>query len=97
MGVAQRPGHVFLGWFTEAEGGQRVTADFVPEADMTLYAHWVSQEQLQNEWMAGGNCWYLYSDGISTMICMELEGALYYFSAMEPMCQNWMVWTDAAV
>ena len=97
MGVAQRPGHVFLGWFTEAEGGQRVTTDFVPEADMTLYAHWVSQEQLQKEWMAGGNCWYLYSDGISTMICMELEGALYYFSAMEPMCQNWMVWTDAAV
>ena len=94
LGIAQRPGYVFLGWFTEAEGGQRVTADFVPEADMTLYARWVSQDQLRNEWLAG-NCWYLYSDGISTLICMELEGALYYFSAMEPMCQSWMVWTDA--
>lgn len=92
----QRPGHVFLGWFTQAEGGERVTADFVPQEDMTLYAHWVSQEQIRNEWMQGGNCWYLYSDGISTMVCMELEGTLYYFSSLEPMCQNWMVWTDAA-
>lgn len=95
LGAAQRPGHVFLGWFTEVEGGQRVTADFVPEGNVTLYARWVSQDQLRNEWLAGGNCWYLYSDGISTLICMELEGALYYFSAMEPMCQSWMVWTDA--
>ena len=94
--VPQRPGYVFLGWFTETEGGQRVTADFVPEKNMTIYAHWVSHEQLRMEWLAGGNCWYLYSDGISTLICMELEGALYYFSAMEPMCQSWMVWTDAA-
>ena len=94
--VAQRPGYVFLGWFTEAEGGERVTADFVPEENMTIYAHWVSHEQLCNEWLAGGNCWYLYSDGVTTMVCMELEGALYYFSAMEPMCQSWMVWTDAA-
>lgn len=94
--VAQRPGYVFLGWFTEAEGGERVTADFIPEENMTIYAHWVSYEQLCNEWLAGGNCWYLYSDGVTTMVCMELEGALYYFSAMEPMCQSWMVWTDAA-
>ena len=93
--VAQRPGYVFLGWFTEAEGGERVTADFVPEENMTIYAHWVSYEQLCNEWLAGGNCWYLYSDGVTTMVCMELEGALYYFSAMEPMCQSWMVWTNA--
>ena len=63
---------------------------------MTLYAHWVSKEQLHTEWLAGGNCWYLYSDGISTLICMELEGVLYYFSSLEPLCQNWMVWTDAA-
>lgn len=97
LGVAQRPGYVFLGWFTEAEGGQRITADHIPEGNMTCYAHWVSQEQLRGEWMAGGNCWYLYSDGISTMICIELEGALYYFSSLEPMCQSWMVWTDAGV
>ena len=93
--VPQRPGYVFLGWFTQAEGGERVAADYIPDGNVTLYAHWVSQEQIRGEWLAGGNCWYLYSDGISTMICMELEGALYYFSSLEPLCQNWMVWTDA--
>lgn len=97
LGVAQRPGYVFLGWFTEPDGGQRITSDYVPQGDMTLYAHWVSQEQLRNDWMASGNCWYLYSDGVSTMICMELEGTLYYFSSLEPMCQDWMVWTDAGM
>ena len=91
----QRPGYVFLGWFTEAEGGERVSTEFVPTADTTLYAHWISQEQLREEWMENGNCWYLYSDGISTMICIELEGTLYYFSSLEPMCQSWMVWTNA--
>ena len=93
--VPQRPGYVFLGWFTQAEGGERITAEYIPDGNVTLYARWVSQEQIRGEWLSGGNCWYLYSDGISTMICMEIEGALYYFSALEPLCQNWMVWTDA--
>ena len=97
MEVPQRTGHTFLGWFTEATGGQKVTDDYVPEGNMTLYARWISHEQLREEWLAGGNCWYLYSDGVSTMICIELEGTLCYFSSMEPMCQNWMVWTDSAV
>ena len=94
--VAQKLGYVFLGWFTQEEGGERITADFVPTEDTVCYAHWVSQEQLRNEWLEGGNCWYLYSDGISTMFCMEVEGRVYYFSALEPLCQSWMVWTDAA-
>ena len=95
LSVPQRPGYIFLGWFTEAEGGEQVRGDYVPTADMTLYAHWISQEQLRTEWMENGNCWYLYSDGISTMICIELDGTLYHFSSLEPMCQSWMVWTNA--
>ncbi|MBQ6010155.1 MAG: leucine-rich repeat protein, partial [Kiritimatiellae bacterium] len=35
-----RSGHLFLGWFTAAEGGTQVTADTVVTADMTLYAQW---------------------------------------------------------
>ena len=93
--VPQWGDRVFLGWFTEAEGGQRITADHVPEGDMTCYARWITQEELRSRWMEGGNCWYLYSDGISTLVCMEVEGNLYYFSSMEPLCQSWMMWTDA--
>lgn len=97
MEVPQRAGYTFLGWFTEETGGQKIAEDYIPEGNMTVYAHWISHEQLRQEWLAGGNCWYLYSDGISTMICFELEGTLCYFSSMEPMCQNWMVWTDSTV
>ena len=81
----------------EENGGQKIAEDYIPEGNMTVYAHWISHKQLRQEWLAGGNCWYLYSDGISTMICFELEGTLCYFSSMEPMCQNWMVWTDSTV
>ena len=37
-----RIGYAFDGWFTEADGGQRVTAEtsFATPADQTLYAHW---------------------------------------------------------
>lgn len=93
--AVQRPGHVFLGWFTEAEGGERVTADYVPTGDTTCYAHWISEEELRQSWMEDGSCWYLYSDGISTMVCIELEGTLYYFSSMEPWCQGWLGWATA--
>lgn len=97
MEAPQRPGYTFLGWFTEETGGQKITEDYIPEGNITVYAHWISHQQLREEWLAGGNCWYLYSDGISTMICIELEGTLCYFSSLEPMCQNWMVWADSKV
>ena len=93
--VPQWGDRVFLGWFTEAEGGERITAEDVPQGNMTCYARWITQQELRSRWMEGGNCWYLYSDGISTMVCMEVEGSLYYFSSMEPLCQSWMMWTDA--
>lgn len=95
LSVAQRPGYVFLGWFTEAEGGQRITADFVAEGNITFYAHWISMDELRAEWMNNSNCWYLYADGISTMGCIEVGGNLYYFSMMDPMGQNWMLWAAA--
>ena len=38
-------GYTFLGWFTEAEGGDQVTA--FPDADTTLYAHW---DEPQGTW-----------------------------------------------
>lgn len=92
--VPYRLGYVFLGWFTEAEGGERITAEYVSTENTTCYAHWISQEQLYTDWMEAGNCWYLYSDGVTTLISIEVDGTLYHFSSMEPMCQSWMVWTD---
>jgi uncharacterized repeat protein (TIGR02543 family) len=94
--IAQRQGYVFLGWYTEAEGGDHITADDVLKEDMICYARWISLEELQAGWLSHGTCWYLYSDGVSTMGCIEVEGTLYYFSLVDPLGQSWMMWTAAA-
>ena len=38
--TATREGYKFLGWFTSAVGGMKVTESFVVTAAGTLYAHW---------------------------------------------------------
>lgn len=35
-----RDGYKFLGWFTERDGGSKVTSDTVVTGDMTIHAHW---------------------------------------------------------
>ncbi len=35
-----RPGHAFMGWWTQRAGGASVTPPFVVTGDMSLYAHW---------------------------------------------------------
>lgn len=35
-----RPGYDFNGWFTDAEGGEQVTAETIVDGNLTLYAHW---------------------------------------------------------
>ena len=96
--LAQRLDYVFLGWYTEMEGGDRVRDDYVPADSMTLYAHWVSIEQMDVQWQENGQCWYLYSDGLTTIGCIELDGILYYFSSVDPANQGEKLWTamDAA-
>ena len=37
-----RPSYNFLGWFTEAEGGEQVTEETIVTAAATYYAHWKS-------------------------------------------------------
>lgn len=43
--VPTRTGYAFEGWYTEKDGGTKVTADTVATvlANQTLYAHWVAQ------------------------------------------------------
>ena len=36
-----KPGYVFEGWFTELNGGEKVT-EYTGDTDITLYAHWRS-------------------------------------------------------
>ncbi len=51
--TAIRDGYLFLGWFTELEGGNPVAeSDVMGEEDVTLYAHW-SEKLIENSVPAG--------------------------------------------
>lgn len=38
--AAERPDYEFAGWYTAAEGGEKITLDRVYTGDTTVYAHW---------------------------------------------------------
>ena len=43
LGTSERQGYTFKGWYTEAEGGEKVGDigdTYTPTRDITLYAHW---------------------------------------------------------
>ena len=48
---------VFLGWFTEAEGGEAVSADTVVTGDATYYARWIRLGESRQSTDAGGLAW----------------------------------------
>lgn len=56
-----RDGYTFMGWWTEREGGERVTANTVVTASMgTLYAHWAEGMAFE---MGGDADWSQETDG----------------------------------
>ena len=88
--AAQREGYAFLGWFTE--DGEAVSAEYVPGDAMTLYAQWYDLDELSNNWQnPEGTGRYMYTIGLSTMGCAEVDGTLYYFSTFG---RDWLVWTE---
>ena len=58
MPTPVRAGHTFVGWFTEKNGGERVTSSdkYLLEADSTLYARWEinSYTVTYDYWTNGG-------------------------------------------
>ena len=55
----RRAKHSFLGWFTEKEGGTKVSPSAKITADMTLYAHWLYDGSA----MVNIECDYAFSGG----------------------------------
>lgn len=91
--AAKRAGYVFLGWYTAAEDGEQVSGGYVPDSSGTLYARWISYQDLRTLWESSGQYRYFYSDGLSTMGCVEMDGTLYYFSSVDALGQSWNIWT----
>lgn len=81
---------VFLGWFTQKEGGERITADYVPGKDMTLYARFSTAEELE---ASADSFWYLYSDGVTAIGCAQIDGVLYHFTAPDRTGLGGTLWT----
>ena len=56
-----REGYSFLGWFTDREGGEKVSSNTIVTADMsTLYAHWGDKPVFET---GGSSEWFEDTDG----------------------------------
>lgn len=42
-----RAGHIFNGWFTDKTNGVEVTPSYIPESDITIFAHWTARNVVQ--------------------------------------------------
>ena len=40
MPIPTRENYIFLGWYTEVNGGTQVTTSYIPTSNITLYAQW---------------------------------------------------------
>ena len=46
---AEKDGHIFLGWYTEKEDGEKTDAEFTVTEDIILFAHWEKEAEKPEE------------------------------------------------
>lgn len=65
-----RDNYIFEGWYTESEGGTKVTKDTTSLTSDTLYAHWVdSQYTMELTSTSSSQRWISSSGGVATSAC----------------------------
>ena len=94
--VSARSDYVFLGWFTAADGGERVTAETIITADMTLYAHWQCRfvfndgsmwtQQANGSWKSGET-----ADDSTNSILMAVSGSGTVSFRWKVSCEDYFV------
>jgi uncharacterized repeat protein (TIGR02543 family) len=90
---ASRDGYHFLGWFTEPQGGQQITDDYVVNGSMTLYAHWEEAEGLTGWFLEDGKPYYVI-DGLRIVGFFQVDGILYYQLADGFLATGWVILDD---
>ena len=46
---AEKENHIFLGWYTEKEGGEKIGLEITVTEDVTIYAHWEKKSEIPEE------------------------------------------------
>jgi uncharacterized repeat protein (TIGR02543 family) len=89
--VPQRVNDVFLGWFTQAEGGTEITAETTVSltGDQTLYAHWKLHTPVSQLQLDADGIWRYTTDGI---INAEYTGLVKYGDASYYVQNGVLVW-----
>lgn len=86
---AEKEGMLFAGWYTEADGGERVDENYVITENTTLYAHW-STDSEANGWFLTDGDWHYYVDGQVIPGMLESDGLTYYLGATGAPVSGWM-------
>ena len=86
--AATREGFTFAGWYTAAEGGEKVEDDFVLEGDMTLYAHWESTNV--SGWFEENGRIYYLMEGQRITGFFQVDGVVYYQGADGFLRSGWL-------
>ena len=87
---ASREGYVFRGWFTAAEGGDRVLEDYVITGDVTLYAQWDKATDITGWCKEDGKLYYVI-DGQRVVGFFQTDGIIYYQTEAGDLVTGWMV------
>ena len=76
--VPTREDAVFLGWFTEAEGGVEVDASRTVTEEMTFYAHWLTEVALPTVTTDGTSTVFRTESCEVTITCATAGATIYY-------------------
>ena len=66
-----KEGYTFLGWFTQKEGGEKFTTDYVPAGDVTLYAQYEEAKPTEYTITLDANGGVSAVDRIQTSVYIE--------------------------
>lgn len=75
---AFRPGYRFEGWFTDPDGGERITANQKVQTDATYYAHWNEDPSGLDGWAQTEKGWTYYRQGKLHSGWLDYEGLRFY-------------------
>ena len=91
--VPQRDGYKFLGWYTQSEGGELASQDYVVSQNTALYAHWAVDEAA-NGWYPVDGTWYYLSNGQAYEGLVQDDGLVYYTDANGMPVSGWKTIAD---